>query len=156
MTDAALVWLESGGDIKVESGDLLSDDGLITAVILSLFVDARADVSQLPFGENGQRGYWADNEQDRHGSLLWLLGREKVTDEIVARAQAYAKDALMWLCDDGIAGGLDVKASRQGIYAIGLKVQILQGNNREYQYLWDALKNTTLTIGETTLEIEFI
>lgn len=156
MNDAALLWFDFGGDIKVEGGDMLSDKGLVTAVLLSLFVDKRAEIEELPFSETDQRGYWADNVTDRHGSLLWLLEREKVTNETVEKARGYALEALMWLENDGIASSVDVTAARAGMSAISLSVKIHQGSNRQYQYLWDGMKTTNLTIGQTSLEIEFI
>lgn len=40
--DARIIWDDWGGDLAIISGDVLLTDGLETAVILSLFLDARA------------------------------------------------------------------------------------------------------------------
>ena len=42
MSDLKLTWNEWGADATVEGHDLALEDGLATAVILSLFLDARA------------------------------------------------------------------------------------------------------------------
>ncbi len=80
-----------------ETGDLLHDASLETAILMSLFSDRRHDK---------QRGWWADPLVGRQtGSLLWLLKREKTLTEehkegnILRRAEDYAKEALKWLVD---------------------------------------------------------
>lgn len=77
--------------------DLQGDDGLMTAVIISLFTDARAhDDDPLPDERVGvssdRRGWWGDCLPDAQGeqtlesigSRLWLLWREKDLDSVVA------------------------------------------------------------------------
>ena len=84
--------------------DLQGDDGLMTAVIISLFTDARAhDDDPLPDERVGvssdRRGWWGDCLPDAQGeqtlesigSRLWLLWREKDLDSVVARARQYAE-----------------------------------------------------------------
>lgn len=82
----------AGPDCGMEAGDLVAENTLRTAVILSLFLDRRADDDDvLPNGSNDRRGWWADTvapmteygiggglaSGDRIGSRLWLLSREK-------------------------------------------------------------------------------
>jgi phage gp46-like protein len=94
------------------------EGGLATAVILSLFTDARAGADDtLPHGQTDRRG-WAGDEfmpaatgQDAWGSLLWLLYAGKVTPDIPERARYYAAAALDWLVRDGIASRVDVAAT---------------------------------------------
>jgi len=58
---------------------LLPEDSLTTTVLLCLFTDRRAEVSDsLPDGGHDQRGWWADSYRARPvGSRLWLLSLEK-------------------------------------------------------------------------------
>ena len=103
-------------DLALGGGDLVLDDGMTTAVIISLFSDARAESGDvIPDGTDNPRGWWADKATPlmaangyRLGSKLWLLAREKQLPETKARAEAYARAALQWLIDDGFAVAIDV------------------------------------------------
>lgn len=146
MTDAAIVWQEMGGDISLDGYDLAADNGLQTAVILSLFTDRRAsDGDTLPAGAD-RRGWWADTwpdvPRDQIGSRLWLLGREKQLPSVLQRAREYAAEALQWLIDDGVADAVRVDAEivRQGV--LGLRIEIDRPTGTaQYQFnrLWEAL-----------------
>lgn len=90
-------------------------DSLSRAVVISLFTWQRA--SQSDEVDNDQRmGWWGDtfaeNKGDKIGSKLWLLLRQKITDETINRAQEYAYDALKWLIDDGICSNITVNVER--------------------------------------------
>ena len=77
MSDAALVWFPFGADININNGDLSADNGLATAVMISLFTDARApDLTLLPAGENDVRGWWGDIEEfkTRISEIAYSLG----------------------------------------------------------------------------------
>jgi len=92
---------------------LEGDDGLETAVILSLFTDRRAEADDvLPDGSDDRRGWWADAfpdvEGDRIGSRLWLLFREKDMRSVVNRAREYCIEALQWMLDEGVASKVEV------------------------------------------------
>ena len=108
MTDLALLFTEHGDfDLIIENRDLLGDEGLQTAVTVSLFTDrvARPDdplPEYLPGHYSDRRGWWGDlcreNGRSRPiGSRLWLLFREKELPEVVARAREYAAESLSWL-----------------------------------------------------------
>jgi phage gp46-like protein len=99
-------------DMTLAGGDLATDEGVVTAVLVSLFSDARAEPGDaIPDGTSDPRGYWADNADPpmggvagrRLGSKLWLLSRAKQTDETLALAKGYAEAALQWMVDDGVA-----------------------------------------------------
>ena len=90
-------------------------DSLSRAVVISLFTWQRA--SQSDEVDNDQRmGWWGDtfakNKGDKIGSKLWLLLRQKITEETLNRAQEYAYDALKWLIDDGICSDITVSVER--------------------------------------------
>lgn len=104
-----------GFDWQTSPPQLAADDGLETAVIISLFTDRRAaDDDTLPDGSGDRRGWWADTYPDipgdRIGSRLWLLSREKDLRAVVHRAREYAEEALGWMVDDGIAARVEVRA----------------------------------------------
>ncbi len=122
MSDLKLTWdLESGSaDFEisdVDSNDLAIDDGLETAIILSLFCDRRAeDGDVLPEGETDRRGWWADVfpvvAGDKFGSRLWLIARSKETPDVLARGEEYAREALQWLIDDKVSDQIDLEVTR--------------------------------------------
>lgn len=115
-------------DLVVDANDLKTDDGLQTAVIVSLFTDARADEDEIPAEDRSARGWWGDLfpevAGDRIGSKLWLLKREKRTVETLNRAEEYASEALQWMIDDGVAESLDVTASWDPNGAMQLQILI--------------------------------
>jgi phage gp46-like protein len=128
--------------IAFENGDVVADNGMETAIIISLFSDRYTD--ERPAGDRG--GFWADPtleiEGDRVGSLLWLLARGKITDKTVRQAEDYVPDALKWMVDDGVAKEINVAVSRidQGMI-IDLAIVQPDGVPRKYQLLWEAQRN---------------
>lgn len=123
MTDLALVWnvAESRADLALAGGALLLDDGLRTAVLISLMTDATArDDDAIDDGPAGdRRGWWGDvplaGETTRPiGSRLWLLRRTKATEGTRLRALTMAREALAWMVQDGICQRIDIEAELQG------------------------------------------
>ena len=119
VADLALVLsadLSSGiADLSADGNDLAFDAGIHTAVLLSLFTDRRAeDDDKPPSGDDtDRRGWWGDQfavvEGDRYGSRLWLLDREKITNELARRAEEYVREALAWMIEDRVAVSIDVE-----------------------------------------------
>lgn len=118
MTDYALV-LDDNGQIDIEfaNGDIVADNGLETAVLISLFSDSRADEDMIPaIDRDGDlRGYWGDVRpvvpNDETGSLLWVLKRAKQLNRTLADAREYAQRSLQWLVTDGVAQSVVVNTS---------------------------------------------
>lgn len=147
MTDIALAWDSPRwrADVSIVAGDLSRDDGLRTAVILSLFTDAPArDDDVLPPGAD-RRGWWGDAlatiPGTVTGSRLWLLSRSKQLASVLERARGYATEALQWLVDDGIASDVDVVASvpRDGVLGLSIAITRPAGPGRQvYDFLWEA------------------
>lgn len=131
MSDLKLKWAEELNlfDLSVQSSDLEKEDGLETAVIVSIFTDARADVVELPPGETDRRGWFGeefgDVIGDKYGSKLWLLDREKQTEDVRMRAIEYAKEALQWMIDDGVADSIDVDCQfpARGVWQITVTIK---------------------------------
>jgi phage gp46-like protein len=115
--DVALLWNDAKGvaDFGIASNDLATDDGLRTAVMLSLFCDRQADpADDIPVGAD-RRGWWADEfantPGDKIGSRLWTLARAKPVQATLSAAEDFAREALKWLVDDGAARSIDASAS---------------------------------------------
>lgn len=130
------------GDWVVDGGGLATGDDLATAVILSLFTDRRArDDDRLPDGAGGdRRGWWADGDapEGSLGSRLWLLCREKRSEETRRRAVEYAREALAWLVEDGVAAAVTVDAQWDGLDRLSLLVTVMrpQGGRQVLRYGW--------------------
>ena len=140
MSDIAILptTTSPSGDIEYQSGDVLIDDGLDTAIFISLFTDA-------PDG-TGQGGWWGDAvDAQPVGSLLWTLGRSVINDELLASAKEYCSDALQWLIDDDIAKTVDVTVEITGQFSIGIAIQITKADSStlslQYAYNWQAQAN---------------
>lgn len=145
--DLRLTWRGFDSDISVDAGDLVAEDGLKTAVILSLFLDRRADPDDaIPDGTGDLRGSWMDAfpvvTNDLRGSKLWLLAREKDLQSVLNRAREYAQEALEWMIEDGIAENVTVDAESQGNHRLALSVSLIRPDGRDIQYrfqlLWEA------------------
>jgi len=158
MTDYAIVFKDDGYfDMQFDQGlaDFVLDEGLETPVIISLFVDKRADPEQviraMGTGQEGetidQRGYWGDVvvdvEGDETGSLLWLIERESLTDDVVTRAKNYILDSLQWMIEDSVASDVIVDTARIGNETLCADIQILRPQGDEtykYDILWQQQK----------------
>lgn len=149
MTDIALIWSDNAADIAAAAYDLQTDDGLETALILSLFSDRRVGADEeLPLGVDSRRGFWADSlaevQGDKFGSRLWLLNREKIVPEVVAKAREYATEAVQWLIDDKVAARVDVTAEKHPTRFGELDIQVVvyrpTGQQAKYRfnYNWQA------------------
>ena len=121
--DIALVWDPMNGraDFAMNGQDLLMDFGLHTAVIISLFCDRLADPADvIPDGTGDRRGWWGDTPLpnatdptggiDLTGSRLWQLARSLQMTETLRKAENFAKEALQWMIDDGVAGSVTASA----------------------------------------------
>lgn len=145
MSDLKLQPIEGGlFGLFLADGDIALDNGLETAVILSLFCDARAEPSELPPGVSDRRGWCADalNEDgDRIGSKLWLLSREKVIPETIRRAREYCEQALAWMVKDGVASAVKVESERYGLEGIAVEVDVYKpdGSSARFDYVWSAI-----------------
>ena len=103
------------GKIQLDFNADSKQDNLISAVIISLFTDARAndeEFKEVQDWELSKRGYWADQlDGVKTGSKLWLLKRASRDQDTLERAKSYTKEALSWLLEDGLAESLEVEAS---------------------------------------------
>ncbi len=119
--DIALAWDNAlaRADIAWAAADLAADVGLRTAILASLFTDARADDSaDLPDpADTDRRGWWGDafSQQGEapgpSGSLLWLEARAFADEAARQRIEQHCRDALAWIAASGIAAAVDVASA---------------------------------------------
>ena len=149
MSDIGLFLVNNCIDLKLndDPSDLLRDEGLETAVLISLFSDKRIPFEEVPFGETSRRGWWGDLipevDGDLIGSKLWTLERVKVILSTRVRAEEAVKQALEWLIEDGIVETVEVEASFDSgnRNRINLEISIKRPENPEvekFSIVWDA------------------
>lgn len=154
MSDAQLIWNDFGADISLANGDIVPDNGLATSVLISLFTDGRAtDEKLLPNGEEDKKGWWGGTV----GSLLWLINREKLTQEMATRAREYCIKALLWLKEEEIAEKYSVETLIVKPVGLQIIIKIERGNAKRFSYLWAAVAEYGETVvNNTSIRIEFI
>lgn len=139
---------DGGYDLRIDGYDLATEAGLRSAVIVSLFSDARAAPEDVQGGED-RRGWWADAwpevAEDETGSLLWLLGRSKTTTEVLRQAEEHAEQALAWLVEDEVASQISATAERVQRDHLALTIDIMRPSGEAMQLrfedLWKAALN---------------
>lgn len=142
MADIKTLYKDFAGDWQILAGPgFEEDDGLETAVIISLFTDRRAEIDDQISGDN-RRGWWGDLltevEGDRIGSRLWLLAREKQLPNVLSKAREYAEEALQWLIEDGIASAVGVEAEIIRTGVLGLAIEIVRTGAPPVKYRFEA------------------
>lgn len=121
-------------DGKIVNADMTPVAALHRAVAISLFTWRRAQPGDV--GPEQQRwGWWGDTTAEpsgsRIGSRLWLLSREKLLPETIARAKDYVREALAWLTEDGVASRVDVTAQRQGLDRLDVLIAITRSDGSQ-------------------------
>ena len=153
IADLALNLVQSQfGDYQIDlalnssENDLASEEGLRTAVLISLLSDARVEYDDDPNFSGERRGFWLEMiTGEVWGSKLWILQREKQSESTRIRAEEYAESALQWLIDDSIASAVSVTASYTAVGILHLAVSILRPKRDnlelEFDYVWRAEEN---------------
>lgn len=156
--DLALVWSNTTGSadlskilIDGQQEDLGTDEGLTTAVMLSLFLDRRAEDDDVPPSGDptDRRGWWGDEfaevAGDKYGSRLWLLDRGKRTNQDPLRAKQYLAEALQWMLDDRVVSSADIAVTYAGgvrLIAIDFERPGKDPVSFRFAHTWDSLQGS--------------
>lgn len=131
-------------DLPVQRGDLVGDNSLGTEIMVSLFTDVRAEKDELPPECRDLRGWWADaqlslqGDEQGTGSKLWLLRRQKQLESVLVQAETYARRALQWLINEGLASAVSVTAENPVQGMLALKVSVTRASPSVVQRVTDA------------------
>ena len=154
MADIEVVWSPAlmAGDDLLAPPDLSGNNELVTAVAISLFTHRTAEADDRQGGEpvTSRRGWWADHEAAEIysgatpiGSRLWLLAREKQTDETRQRAEDYIREALAWMLDERLATDIGLDVDWFAFERLGAVITIYRGPKSSiavrFESLWDEL-----------------
>ena len=147
MTDLALLWRSgaTSADLELVGADLATDEGLRTAIIISLFTDAPARPDD-PLPAESRGGWWGDAVPpvagDRLGSRLWLFRRAKRVASIIVPFREAVLEALAWLIDDGIARRIDALVEPRGdVLAFEVIVYRADGTEERHGFTWEGTDN---------------
>jgi phage gp46-like protein len=144
MSDIALQLIDGCFDLEIKDDDLVGDDGLETALAISLFTDKRVTDEELPMGHKSKRGWWGDMypevDQDQIGSRLWTLDPEKRTTETLRRSEDFARAACAWMIEDGLADAINVLSEYNSSKHLILNVDVVKpdGLTSRFAVVWDA------------------
>jgi len=120
-------------------------DLLARAVVISLFTWRRAQPDDNADQPNGWWGdTWPAVQNDRYGSRLWLLQRQKLTNQTALIARTYINEALQWMIDDGVVSKIDLLIQRTGINELGNSITLWRYNQPttiSFDDLWSAITN---------------
>ncbi|HEX7866531.1 MAG TPA: phage GP46 family protein [Variovorax sp.] len=137
----------------LEAYALELEDTFSTAIVISLFTDARAGRDdKLPMNQTDRRGWVGDEfmgqtfdaRGDRWGNLLWLYYVSKVQTDLLEAARFTAKESLDWMLRDGIASRVDVTTLWTGPQADRLAVRPTIYRPGETRPVYDVLWGTSL------------
>lgn len=142
---------ENGNSLIDESGaplysviapgtGLAVGDDLASAVLISLFTDATADVDDvLPDKSGDRRGWWAGPI----GSKLWLRFRARADETTRALVEDDVRTALQWLVEDGVAVAVEVTArwERPGFLSVSVIIRRGNGTTRALSFsrIWEQI-----------------
>ena len=96
-------------DIKIDTdGDFVQDEGLETAILMSLLLNERANASEVPQPIK-RGGYWGYEVNGMQFSKIWLVSGRKTSDKL-NKIIEYANSCLQWLVSEGYATGINCSA----------------------------------------------
>lgn len=128
-----------------DSGDISTAETLDTAILLSIFEEARAAASEIV--DPIQRRGWIGNETTpdfEQGSKAWEFYQERITGSILADLGSAIRNALQWMIDFNIAASVIVKQPflKNGKVCVNIDFS-RDGSTVESLFfeLWDATGN---------------
>jgi phage gp46-like protein len=148
-TDAFMEYDETNNcfDISIDpdTGDLKKSKDLYTSLIISILADRRSlNDDEIP----NSRGWVGDaikkESETKVGSRIWLLGRAKTTILNLQLLEEYAKEALDWYVDQGIAESYTLNVfyadKVRGITCLEVELIRPEGNiNKTFNFTWEQL-----------------
>lgn len=146
MTDALLRIRDHRADLVVENGDVVLDEGLATAVLISLFSDMRTPEELVEEGVINRHGFWAEATRDPWGSLLYTNYRGKADARTAESDREAASDALRWLIDERILQAVNVEVEVQAGERIAVRIGLVRGSATRWPQVWAATQSFNASV----------
>jgi len=150
MADIRVVWDAERmlGDWLLVGRMLDTRMELVTAVAVALFTHRTAeDDDPLPHFASDRRGWWGDLDAEELfdgwpiGSRLWLLSREKQTEETRARAEEYIREALDPFVEKRICERYDLAVDWFAHERLGAEITFYRGPKESIAVRFETLWN---------------
>ena len=139
-------------EIAVKNGDFDTVNGFETAILVSLYTDARrteADVSD-PLTRGGWIGNWRTAKEPRElGGLCWTVEHERLTQNVLNLAREYATRSLEWMVKDGVCRNVEVETEAHMQEKIKYLITIIARDGIKYDYIYIWSKTNAFTHSAT-------
>ncbi len=128
-------------DLNVSNSAFETVDGFETAIIVSLFTDARApsSVVKTPSRRRGWIGnILTANSGLELGSRLWTFEQARLTEPTLNDIAVAAQESLSWMVQRNQAKSVSATAEKTGLRDVTVNVSIttIQGKEERYSVLW--------------------
>lgn len=114
-------------------------DGFETAILVSLFTNARADESER--SDPLLRGGWWGNQLNSSGFELgsrnWLFEREKITNNTTKAFKRYSERSLKWILESNAIQSMTIAIRPNIKIQTYIIVIFMAGRITQYNYSYD-------------------
>lgn len=136
MTDILLTNEKGYYDFEIENGEIITTAGFETSIILSLFSDKRADVSEVPEIEL-RHGWWGNlilrdilnKPFFEIGSKLWLTYQARSDQTTLNFMKHYIEEALIWFIEEQYVKSITVDVQKETDRKVFVKIVLILNNN---------------------------
>lgn len=129
-------------DFELENGDFIIEEGLDTAITMSILCEKRDETIDVP--EN-RGGWWGNTVQTiegyEQGSFVWTKYQSAIDNEIIEDIDTFVRDGLQWLIDDQIASDIETEVFVED-NVIKANVDLFRNNAKEQSRFFDLWKFT--------------
>ena len=142
MSDLALYRRDDGNfDLAFNEGrgDLLTDDSLENAVVISIGTYARErNLGKVANLKPSVGGWWGDalDEKGTLGGYLYEAFPGKLIESTARQVEVLCSEALKWMVDDGVAKSVGCKAevADEETMNVTITIQRPDGSDNAYAY----------------------
>lgn len=139
--------VDTAYDIQIGTdGDVVTEDSFDTAIVVSLFTDARALPSQVALPER-RRG-WIGNERTpgkQMGGILWLFEQQRLNRKTANEIEDAAQQALQWMIDEQYAIAVSAVASIKSATTLTLEILVTKPSGEVESRLFNLWEGTGQT-----------
>lgn len=110
-----------------------TEEGLKTAILISLLTRARARPDDAIPDPLDRGGWWGDTysdiPNDPFGSRIWTLAGRPINAAFFGDLDVIIREALKWLIDDGYVGAVELDFEVISHGTIGARIQVSRPGN---------------------------